>query len=127
MPLDARVWNAFFDARFAQNFVSPKPMRNVINPQMLLDGADIGSIYLDPKSRDDIPQILRGLQHIVHVHRVRAENPSAAVAHGTGYKSTLNWPVQARVCAQPVGMARGGGSRLGGTVLSIQATTALCM
>ena len=39
-------------------------MRNVINPQMLLDGADIGSIYLDPKSRDDIPQILRGLQHI---------------------------------------------------------------
>ena len=39
-------------------------MRNVINPQMLLDGADIGAIYLDPKSRDDIPQILRGLQHI---------------------------------------------------------------
>ena len=39
-------------------------MRSVINPQMLLDGADIGSIYLDPKSRDDIPQILRGLQHI---------------------------------------------------------------
>ena len=39
-------------------------MRNVINPQMLLDGADIGSIYLDPRSRDDIPQILRGLQHI---------------------------------------------------------------
>ena len=39
-------------------------MRSVINPQMLLDGADVGSIYLDPKSRDDIPQILRGLQHI---------------------------------------------------------------
>jgi len=39
-------------------------MRNVINPQMLLDGADIGAIYLDPKSRDDIPQLLRGLQHI---------------------------------------------------------------
>jgi hypothetical protein len=39
-------------------------MRSVINPQMALDGADIGSIYLDPKSRDDIPQILRGLQHI---------------------------------------------------------------
>ena len=39
-------------------------MRNVINPQMLLDGVDIGAIYLDPKSRDDIPQILRGLQHI---------------------------------------------------------------
>jgi len=39
-------------------------MRNVINPQMLLDGVDIGAIYLDPRSRDDIPQILRGLQHI---------------------------------------------------------------
>ena len=39
-------------------------MRNVINPQMLLDGVDIGAIYLDPKSRDDIPQLLRGLQHI---------------------------------------------------------------
>ena len=64
MTFDAGVWKAFFDARSAQNFVSPKSMRNVINPQMLLDGADIGSIYLDPKSRDDIPQILRGLQHI---------------------------------------------------------------
>ena len=39
-------------------------MRNVINPQMLLDGVDIGAICLDPKSRDDIPQLLRGLQHI---------------------------------------------------------------
>jgi hypothetical protein len=39
-------------------------MRNVINPQMLLDGVDIGAIDLSMKSRDDIPQILRGLQHI---------------------------------------------------------------
>jgi len=39
-------------------------MRNVINPQMSLDSVDIGSIRLDPRSRDDIPQILRGLQHI---------------------------------------------------------------
>jgi hypothetical protein len=39
-------------------------MRDVFNPQMSLDGVDIGAIYLDPKSRDDIPQILRGLQHI---------------------------------------------------------------
>lgn len=39
-------------------------MRKVIDPQMLLDGVDIGAIYLDPKSRDDIPQLLRGLQHI---------------------------------------------------------------
>lgn len=39
-------------------------MRDVINPQMSLDSVDIGAIHLDPRSRDDIPQILRGLQHI---------------------------------------------------------------
>ena len=39
-------------------------MRKVINPQYLLDGVDIGAIYLDPKSRDDIPQVLRGFQYI---------------------------------------------------------------
>lgn len=48
---------------------SPTPlraesMRDVINPQILLDGVDIGAIVLDLKSRDDIPQILRGLQYI---------------------------------------------------------------
>lgn len=39
-------------------------MRNVIHPQMPLGGTDISAIFLDPKSRDDIPQILRGLQYI---------------------------------------------------------------
>src|ERR1035438_3213163 len=39
-------------------------MRNVMNPQMLLDCVDIGAIDLSSRSRDDIPQILRGLQHI---------------------------------------------------------------
>ena len=39
-------------------------MRNVINPQLMLDEVDIGAIRLDSKSRDDIPQLLRGLQHI---------------------------------------------------------------
>ena len=39
-------------------------MRNVIHPQMKLDGVDISAVFLDPKSRDDIPQLLRGLQHI---------------------------------------------------------------
>ena len=47
-----------------KNFLSPKPMRDVINPQMLLDGVDIGAIDLSSRSRDDIPQLLRGLQHI---------------------------------------------------------------
>ena len=39
-------------------------MRQVIDPQLMLDGVDIGAIYLDPKSRDDIPQLLRGLQYV---------------------------------------------------------------
>jgi hypothetical protein len=39
-------------------------MRQVIPPQLSLDEIDIGAIYLDPKSRDDIPQLLCGLQHI---------------------------------------------------------------
>ena len=39
-------------------------MRNVINPQMSLDSVGIGAIDLSLKSRDDIPQLLRGLQHI---------------------------------------------------------------
>jgi hypothetical protein len=39
-------------------------MRHVINPQLELGELDIGSIRLDPKSRDDIPSVLRGLQHI---------------------------------------------------------------
>ncbi|MBT8420460.1 MAG: ISNCY family transposase [Gammaproteobacteria bacterium] len=39
-------------------------MRKVIDLQMRLGEKDIGTIEFDPKSRDDIPQILRGLQHI---------------------------------------------------------------
>lgn len=36
----------------------------VINPQMCFGQVDISQIKLDPKSRDDIPQILKGLQLI---------------------------------------------------------------
>ena len=39
-------------------------MRKVIDPQLQFGEQDIGAIELDPKSRDDIPQILRGLQYI---------------------------------------------------------------
>ena len=39
-------------------------MRRVIEPQMKLGELAIADIKLDPKSRDDIPQILRGLQHL---------------------------------------------------------------
>jgi len=39
-------------------------MRQTINPQMKLGEVDIGKISFDLSSRDDIPQILMGLQHI---------------------------------------------------------------
>src|ERR1035438_1936506 len=39
-------------------------MRKVIREQMILGEEDIAKIIFDPKSRDDIPQLLTGLQHI---------------------------------------------------------------
>ena len=39
-------------------------MRQVINPQLEFGQVDISKIKFDPKSRDDIPRILKGLQHI---------------------------------------------------------------
>ena len=39
-------------------------MRIVINPQTQFGEVNIADIQLDPKSRDDIPQLLRGLQYI---------------------------------------------------------------
>jgi transposase, IS5 family len=39
-------------------------MRAVLHSQMTLGEVDIAKIKLDPKSRDDIPQLLIGLQHI---------------------------------------------------------------
>ena len=39
-------------------------MRIVLNPQMQFGSVDISKIAFDPKSRDDIPQVLRGLQYI---------------------------------------------------------------
>ena len=46
-------------------------MRKVIEPQMQLGEKAIGAIRLDPKSRDDIPQLLRGLQHLYITSEVR--------------------------------------------------------
>ena len=47
-------------------------MRQVIAPQLQFGEQDIGAIVLDPKSRDDIPQLLRGLQHIYTTPELRA-------------------------------------------------------
>ena len=39
-------------------------MRVVQNPQMQIGEVDISQMKFDPRSRDDIPKILRGLQHL---------------------------------------------------------------
>jgi hypothetical protein len=39
-------------------------MRTVIQPQLQFGETDIAAIVIDPKSRDDIPQLLRGLQYM---------------------------------------------------------------
>jgi transposase, IS5 family len=48
-------------------------MRLVKNPQMQIGEVDISQIQFDPKSRDDIPKILRGLQYIYVNTSVRKE------------------------------------------------------
>ena len=39
-------------------------MRVVQNPQMQIGEVDVSQIKFDPRSRDDIPKILKGLQHL---------------------------------------------------------------
>lgn len=46
-------------------------MRNVMDPQRRLGSVDIGEIELDLQSRDDVPKLLRGLQHIYTQPRLR--------------------------------------------------------
>ena len=46
-------------------------MRKVIHPQLKLGEEDIAKIKLDPRSRDDIPQLLAGLQHIYTTPELR--------------------------------------------------------
>jgi hypothetical protein len=55
----------------AKSSLGEKFMRKVIEPQMKLGELAIADIKLDPKSRDDIPQILRGLQHIYTTPELR--------------------------------------------------------
>jgi len=48
-------------------------MRTVIHAQMKLGETDIAAIVIDRKSRDDIPQLLRGLQHLYTETAVREQ------------------------------------------------------
>lgn len=46
-------------------------MRNVVELQIMLDDIKIEDVKIDPKCRDDIPQILRGLQYIYTQKEIR--------------------------------------------------------
>ncbi|MCX4025031.1 ISNCY family transposase [Spartinivicinus marinus] len=46
-------------------------MRLVKNPQLQFGETDISEIRFDPKSRDDVPQLLKGLQHIYVTPEIR--------------------------------------------------------
>ena len=48
-------------------------MRHIQPNQLQLGEIDIAAIQLDPKSRDDIPQILRGLQYLYANEEIRSE------------------------------------------------------
>jgi hypothetical protein len=55
-------------------------MRVAQNEQMTIGEVDISNIRFDPKSRDDIPKILRGLQFIYTHLRKRSINPSKSLS-----------------------------------------------
>ncbi len=59
-------------------------MRVVQNPQMQIGEVDIAQIKFDPRSRDDIPKILKGLQlgHGAVSCRRRPATGRSAVASG---------------------------------------------
>lgn len=56
-----------------RNFVSVKAMRQIEKQQIQLGETSISQIEFDPKSRDDIPQLLAGLQHIYVTAEIRRE------------------------------------------------------
>ena len=48
-------------------------MRSATELQLQLGEIDIANVRLDPRSRDDIPQLLRGLQCLYTDKKLRAE------------------------------------------------------
>lgn len=47
-----------------RNFAPEPPMRHTLHPQLEIGACQIADIQINPKSRDDIPAILIGLQHL---------------------------------------------------------------
>ena len=56
-------------------------MREVLRPQRQFGQVEIEEIWLDPKSRDDIPAVLKGLQHLYSNEETRAELFTLLEAH----------------------------------------------
>jgi len=48
-------------------------MRTATEPQLQLGEIDIANIKINPRSRDDIPQLLRGLQYLYSDNVLREE------------------------------------------------------
>lgn len=75
-------------------------MRVVQNPQMQIGEVDISQIKFDPKSRDDIPKILRGLQFVYmnlplrkKIFALLEERFAPAVDKGNGRPGMALWPI----------------------------------
>lgn len=75
-------------------------MRQTKNPQLQLGAVDIAHIELDPKSRDDIPQLLAGLQYIYlsealreAVFKILEASISADVSHHKGRPGMELWKI----------------------------------
>ena len=65
-------------------------MRKVVDPQMRLGAVDISQIKFDPRCRDEIPKLLRGLQYIYCTPALRTrvfEILEGIVPEGTNSKN----------------------------------------
>ncbi|MCY4307387.1 MAG: hypothetical protein OXC57_03825 [Rhodobacteraceae bacterium] len=75
-------------------------MRHVIKPHRELGDIDIAAIKIDPRSRDDIPAILLGLQHLYCDRELRArlfalleEHLAPHAGHDLGRPGMALWQI----------------------------------
>ncbi len=75
-------------------------MRIVKDPQFKLGEAPIGEIVFNPKSRDDVPAVLRGLQHLYcdpvtrkKIFEILEENLCPDVSHRRGRPGMSLWRI----------------------------------
>ena len=75
-------------------------MRSVQNMQMSIGEVDISQIKFDPKSRDDVPKILKGLQHLYITASLRSQifelltkEISPSVSKGNGRPGMTLWRI----------------------------------